>query len=80
MFGMKVLPCIRDLARQAYQISTLCINSSEVVPLLAPEYTEAAMAMDGSLVTVPMALQAGPYIANAASSIAQVVDNGLLVG
>ena len=48
--------------------------------MLAPEYTEAAMVADDSLGAVSMGLKAAPHIANAASSIAQKVDNVLPFG
>ena len=75
MFGMKALPYIGDLARKADSGVPYLSTALKVVPLLAPEYTEAAMAADDSLGTVLMGLKMAPYIANAASSIAQKVDN-----
>ena len=48
--------------------------------MLAPEYTEAAMAIDCSLGTVSIGFKADSHIANVASTIAQKVDNLLLVG
>ena len=52
----------------------------KVVPLLGPEYGEAAMAIDAQLGQVSIGLQAAPYIANSASNIAQKVDNVLPFG
>ena len=48
--------------------------------MLAPEYGEAAIAIDDQLGKVSMGLNATPHIANAASSIAQKVDNVLQFG
>ena len=80
MFGMKALPYVGDLARQADKGVPYLSTALKVVPLLAPEYTEAAMAVDDSLGAVSMGLKATPHIANAASSIAQKVDNVLPFG
>ena len=49
----------------------------KTVPLLAPEYGEAAMKLDETLGSVSMGLKAVPYVANTASSIATKVDNVL---
>ena len=73
MFGMKALPYVGDLARQADKGVPYLSTALKVVPLLAPEYTEATMAVDDSLGAVSMGLKAAPRIANAASSIAQKV-------
>ena len=51
-----------------------------VVPLLAPEYGEAATAIDDQVGKVSMGSQAAPYISNAASNIAQNFDNVLPCG
>lgn len=67
MFGMKAMPYIGDLARQADQSMPYVSTALKVVPLLAPEYVETAMAIYDQLGTVSMGLQAAPYIANAAS-------------
>ena len=77
MFGMKAMPYIRDLARQADKTIPYISTAMKVVPLLAPEYGEAAMAIYDQLGTVSMGLKAAPHIANAASNIAQKVDNVL---
>ena len=77
MFGMKALPYVGDLARQADKGVPYLSTALKVVPLLAPEYTEAAMAADDSLGAVSMGLTEAPHIAHAASSIAQKVDNVL---
>ena len=70
MFGLKALPDIGYLARKPYTAVRYVSTALKVVPLLALEYTEAATAIDGSLRTVSMGLNAAPHIANAASSIA----------
>ena len=48
--------------------------------MLPPAYTKAAMAADDSMGTVPTGLKMLPHIANAASIIAQKVDNVLPFG
>ena len=80
MFGMKALPYVGDLARQADKGVPYLSKALKVVPLLAPEYGEAAIAIDDQLGKVSMGLKATPRIANAASSIAQKVDNVLQFG
>ena len=49
MFGMRALPYIGDLAQKADSGVPYLSTTLKVVPLLAPEYTEAAMAADDSL-------------------------------
>ena len=56
MFGMKALPYVGYLARQADKGVPYLYPALTVVPLLAPEYTEAAMAADDSIGTVSMGL------------------------
>ena len=46
MFGMTALPYIGDLARQAEKGVPYLSTALKVVPLLAPEYGEAAIAID----------------------------------
>ena len=75
MFGMKAMPYIGDLARQADKAIPYVSTALKVVPLLAPEYGEAAMAIYDQVRKTSMGLQAAPYIANTASNIAQKVDN-----
>ena len=74
------MPYIGDLARQADKGIPYLSTALKVVPLLAPEYGEAAIAIDDQLGKVPMVFKAAPYIANAASNIAQKVDNVLPYG
>ena len=52
----------------------------KVVHFIAPEYGEAAMAICDQIGTVSMGLKPAPHIANAASNIAQKVDNVLPFG
>ena len=80
MFGTKALPYVGDLARQADKGVPYLSTALKVVPLLAPENTDAAMAADDALGAVSMGLKAAPHIANAASSIEQKVDNVLPFG
>ena len=49
MCGMQGLPYVGDLARQADKGVPYLSTALKVVPLLAPEYTAAAMAIDDSL-------------------------------
>ena len=49
MFGMKAMPCIGYLARQADKAIPYVSTALKVVPLLAPEYSEAAIAIDDQL-------------------------------
>ena len=78
---MQTMPyTVVDLAKQADKAIPYVSTALKVVPLLAPEYGEAAMAIDDQLGKVSMGLQAAPYIANAASNIAQKVDNVLPFG
>ena len=49
MFGMTAMPYIRDLARQADKAIPYVSTALKVVPLLAPEYGEAALAIDDQL-------------------------------
>ena len=80
MFGMKALPYVGDLARQADKGVPYLSTALKVVPLLAPEYGKAAIAIDDQLGKVSMGLQATPHIANATSNIPQKVDNVLPFG
>ena len=74
MIGTKTMPYTGDLERQADKAIPYVSTALKVVPLLAPAYGEAAMAIDDQLGKVSMGLQSAPYIANAASNIAQTVD------
>ena len=49
MFGMKALPYVGDLAIKADSGVPYLPTALKVAPLLAPEYTKAAMAADDSL-------------------------------
>ena len=80
MFGMKAMPYIWDVARQADKAIHYVSTALKVVPLVAPEYGEAAIQLDESLGTVSMGSQAAPYLTNTASSIAQKVDNSVPFG
>ena len=80
MFGMKAMPYIGDLARQADKANPYMSTAMKVVPFLAPEYGEAAIAIDDQLGKVSMGVKATPYIANTASNMAQKVDNVLPFG
>ena len=57
MFGIKDLPYIRDLANKSDSGAPYVSTTLKVVPLLAPEYYEATMAVDDSLGTVSMGLK-----------------------
>ena len=48
-FCMQAMPCIGDLARRADKAIPYGSTALKVVPLLVPEYVEAAMAMDDQL-------------------------------
>ena len=60
MFGMKALPYVGDLARQADKGVPYLSTPLKIVPLLAPEYIEHAMAVDDSLGAVSMGLKSNP--------------------
>ena len=49
MLGMKALPYVGDLARQADQAILFVSAAFKVIPLVAPEYGEAAMVKAGQL-------------------------------
>ena len=71
MFGINTMPYIGDLARQADKAVPYASTAIEIVSLLAPAFTEAAIAIYDSFGAASMGLKATPHIANAASSIAQ---------
>ena len=71
---------IGDLTRQADKAIPYVSTALKVLLLLAPEYGEAAIAIDDQLGKVSMGFRSVPYIANAASNIAQKVDNVLPFG
>ena len=52
----------------------------KVVPSLAPEYGEAAIAIDDQVKKVSIGLKSAPYIANAANNTTQKVGNVLPFG
>ena len=54
MFGMKALAYIGDFARKETTAVPYVSMAMKVVPLLAPEYGAATMAIDESLGTVRM--------------------------
>ena len=72
---MEALPYIGYLARQADKCIPYQSAALKVVPFLAPEYTEPAMAIHGSLRTVSMGLTVAPHIDQVASKMAQKVEN-----
>ena len=74
---MKAMPYIGDFARQSDKAIPYVSTALKVVPFLALEYSEAAIAIDDQLGKVSMGSKAAPYIANTASNIAQKVDNVL---
>ena len=80
MFGMQALPYIGDLARQADKGIPNLSTALKAVPLLAPEHTEPAMGIDGSLGTVSIGFKAAPHTANVAIAIAKKADNVLPCG
>ena len=60
MFGMKAVPCIGDLAREADTTLPYVSMGLKTVPLLAPEYGDATIKLDESLGTVSVGLKAAP--------------------
>ena len=67
----------KDLARKVDTAAPYASMALKTIPLLAPEYSEAAMTIDESLCSVLMGLMAVPYVANTGSSIAKTVYNVL---
>ena len=59
-FGMKALPYVGELAKQVDKGIPYLSAALKVLPLLAPECTEATMAVDDSLGAVSMVLKATP--------------------
>ena len=77
MFGMKALLYVGDFARKVDTAVPYVVMVLKTVPLLAPEYGDAAMKLDESLGSVSMGLKADPYVVNTASSKGTKVDTVL---
>ena len=74
MFGMKAMPYIWDLARQADKAIPYVPTALKVVPFTRAWIRGIGHGNRWPIRRVAMGLQAAPYIANAASHIAQNVD------
>ena len=62
MFGMKALPYVGELAKQADKVVPYLSGALKIVPFVAPANAEASIKIDESLGTVSASLKATPYV------------------